>query len=138
MNGNMKRISPAHANLWRTMRMLKEFTIKELVSYADTPEVPTTEKKARSYVCELVRAGYIRIVCITNRQRLYKLDVYTGSLAPAVQMNRNIFDRNINIIATPQSLWQWKRKVLAGHPRKQNKGGEGDDKQRVSAIYNRY
>lgn len=102
--------------LWRTMRMLKEFTMPQLAAMASTEAVPVSVTMAYYYVGELVKAGYVqvsepftalgwakgracgRFMFITAR--------YTGPLPPICQRGVGVFDPNIN-----QLVWEKPRET---------------------------
>lgn len=82
--------------MWRTMRMLKEFTSPQVAMHATTDEVQVSELTARSYCSMLLATGYLR--CIQkgsgNRRATYRLVRNTGPLAPQIQRVKQVFDPN--------------------------------------------
>jgi hypothetical protein len=97
--------------LWRTMRILGDFSIDELTATASTEEHPVAPETARRYVTHLVRARYIRITrkgqpagkgALRLRGR-YKFipAMYTGPKPPKVQRVRQVYDPN-----TRQVVWR--------------------------------
>ena len=59
--GNVIRPT-ANENMWRTMRIMGEFTPAELAIRASTADVKVAEATAKSYVRSLAGAGYLSIV----------------------------------------------------------------------------
>jgi predicted ArsR family transcriptional regulator len=88
----------AQENLWRTARILGEFTVRELAANASTDETPISDSTAENYAVYLHRAGYlvaaerrangsaVRYRFIPNR--------YTGPKPPIVQRIRQVWDAN--------------------------------------------
>lgn len=85
-------------NMWRTMRMLRSFTPRDLVAHANTPDVTVTELTARSYCSMLLKAGYLRVVQKAvpgQRQATYKFVRNTGPLPPQIQRVKQVYDPNL-------------------------------------------
>lgn len=82
--------------LWRTMRMLREFSVDELKLGASTRTDTVSLSLASRYVTTLHDAGYL----IVTRERgnttpaIYRLVRDTGPLPPQLQTVRRIFDPN--------------------------------------------
>jgi predicted ArsR family transcriptional regulator len=91
-------------NLWRTARVLKEFTILELAASASTEECQISEGTAGNYVAYLHRAGYLlaaeRRSCGRAVRYRFVQSRYTGPLPPVVQRIRQVWDAN-----TGQVIW---------------------------------
>lgn len=90
----------ARDQMWRTMRILKEFNWRELALQASTEEQPVDPEDAKSYTKYLWRAGYLRLMepgtgPIAARYRLMP-SRYTGPKSPQVQRVHQVFDRNLN------------------------------------------
>lgn len=79
--------------LWRVMRILKEFSIADLVVHASLPEAPVAESEAVYYCQYLTRAGYLVEV---ESKRLYRFlqAQYTGPRAPVIRRIREVVDAN--------------------------------------------
>lgn len=83
--------------IWRAMRALKAFTIRELACAASTEEAPVSDAVAQNYLWWLRRAGYVvlngRTGTVGHYQLLRRMD--TGPHAPVVRhRSRSVFDRN--------------------------------------------
>ncbi|MFH1028856.1 MAG: hypothetical protein V1791_12710 [Pseudomonadota bacterium] len=89
-------------NLWRTMKMQKEFTISQLIAFASTPTVKIALGEAEHYTEYLCRAGYVSLIEGTS-PRVYRFnsDRYTGPKAPMIQRVLNVYDAN-----TGKVVWQ--------------------------------
>ena len=89
-------------NMWRTMKMLKEFTLSQLMAFATT-ETCTIAVGEAGYYCEyLGKAGYISIVeGATPSTWRFNADRYTGPKAPMIQKVLNVYDQN-----TGKVVWQ--------------------------------
>lgn len=85
-------------NMWRTMRMLAEFSPRDVAAHATTDEVAVSEATAKAYCKALYAAGYLRVlqkaVPKKSRQAVYRLIRNTGPHAPQVQRVKQVFDRN--------------------------------------------
>lgn len=79
--------------MWRSMKMLKKFTVKELQLAATTANVQVTEQTAKDYVKHLFNAGYLKRV----RRGVYVLpkSKNTGPKPPMIQKIKQVFDQNL-------------------------------------------
>ncbi|TGG92506.1 hypothetical protein E4656_13625 [Natronospirillum operosum] len=90
--------------LWRTMRIIGQFTFHELAVQASTEELVVAPGEANFYCQYLHRAGYL--VCMEkggpNKAARYRLlkTRYTGPQAPQIQRVRQVWDPN-----TEQVVW---------------------------------
>ncbi|MGD9638348.1 MAG: hypothetical protein AB7U85_04750 [Alphaproteobacteria bacterium] len=86
----------ATENMWRTMRILKRFSVKDLILNATTDEIQIKPTSADSYCKYLCRAGYLA----KNADRTYTFlqSKYTGPLAPMIQRIKQLYDPNIGKI----------------------------------------
>lgn len=92
--------------MWRTMRILGEFTPRELAITASTEEIHIAPGEASSYVNRLYAAGYLRMTCKgkpghkrgTGEQARYLFlrHMYTGPHAPQVQRDKRVYDPNLH------------------------------------------
>lgn len=83
--------------MWRAMRALQSFTIRELACAAATEEAPVSDGIAQNYVWWLRRAGYVALVgrfgTVGHYQLLRRMN--TGPYAPiARHREQEVFDRN--------------------------------------------
>lgn len=83
-------------NLWRTMKILGQFTVAELAATAATDEVAISLSTARSYVQALARAGYLAALPRPeqNAHARYRFARDTGPKPPQIQRVKLIFDPN--------------------------------------------
>jgi hypothetical protein len=79
--------------LWRSMRILKEFSVAELAHTASLPEAPVAEGEAAFYCLCLARAGYLTEIEANKRFR-FRPDAYTGPKAPVIRRVREVVDAN--------------------------------------------
>lgn len=86
--------------MWRAMRIMKEFTSGELALHATTEDVAVTVQTAKNYAGMLLACGYL--VCVqkgnATRQATYRLTRNTGPLAPQIQRVKQVFDPNSKAI----------------------------------------
>lgn len=82
--------------MWRTMRVLKEFTPRDLALHATTDVIGVTDWTAKSYCSMLLACGYL--ICVqkanAHRQATYRLVRNSGPLAPQIQRVKQVFDPN--------------------------------------------
>lgn len=98
-------------NMWRTMRIMGDFTPAELASRSSTPDTTVAEETAKSYVGLLAAAGYLGVIepghayirGVGAKQTRYRLlaSKYTGPRPPMIQRTKCVYDPNIGKI-----VWQ--------------------------------
>ncbi|MDO5704064.1 MAG: helix-turn-helix domain-containing protein [Paracoccus sp. (in: a-proteobacteria)] len=91
----------ATLNLWRSMRMLGEFSARDLAAHSATPDVDVTENHAKVYCHKLLAAGYLRVVqkaAPPHRAAVYRLTRNTGPRPPKVQRVQQVFDPNTSTV----------------------------------------
>lgn len=98
-------------NMWRTMRIMGDFTPAELAIRASTAATQVTETTAKSYVGLLAAAGYLGVVehghsyirGVGAKQTRYRLlaSKYSGPRPPMIQRTRSVYDPNLGKI-----VWQ--------------------------------
>lgn len=86
-------------NMWRAMRLLKEFTAREIAATASAGGVEVSFSTAQSYCCKLCKAGYLRV---ENGHYKFISAKYTGPLPPMIQRNKQIYDPNLKKVVWPQ------------------------------------
>ena len=81
-------------NLWKAMRVLKTFTVRELTIHARTPGCEVKESTAEEYARHLCYAGYLH----RHKDGSYTmlLSAYTGPKAPMIQRTKVVWDPNTN------------------------------------------
>ncbi|KIP19005.1 iclR helix-turn-helix domain protein [Burkholderia sp. MSHR3999] len=103
--------SRGNENMWRTMRIMGEFSPRELALRASTPDVSVSDSAAQSYVKCLAHAGYLTVVDPGHayirgkgaKQARYRLlpSKYTGPRPPMIQRTKAVYDPNLGKI-----VWQ--------------------------------
>lgn len=98
--------------MWRTMRMLREFTVLDLAVNSSTEENPVAEETAAEYCHYLALAGYLAIV----RQgggvgkggvpSLYRFvpTRYSGPLPPMIQRVKAVYDPNLKNVVWSEEV----------------------------------
>lgn len=85
-----------HEQMWRTMKMLRTFTFKELAIHASTDEHQISPESARNYCRYLAAAGYlIRHRTVPLVYRFFN-SRKTGPRPPVVQRNCQVYDPNLD------------------------------------------
>ncbi|PID95859.1 MAG: hypothetical protein CSA85_00095 [Alphaproteobacteria bacterium] len=85
-------------NMWRSMRMMKQFTPRDIALHSTTDSVSVTEDTAKKYCSMLLKAQYLRVIQKAvpgKRQATYKFVRNTGPLPPQIQRVKQVFDPNI-------------------------------------------
>lgn len=102
-NGEPGTQGMGQEQLWRSMHMLKRFSLSELKLAASTEIVSVTESTASSYCKHLCRAGYLVRCGRINRRTLYAIvpGTYYGPRAPMVTKVKAIYDPNLGELLTP-------------------------------------
>lgn len=84
--------------MWRTIKIIGEFTSQDLARAASTPDFPVAEKTANEYCVMLAGAGYLQTVRAGRPGRFarYRLITsrWTGPRAPMIQRLKQVFDPN--------------------------------------------
>jgi hypothetical protein len=96
--------------MWRSMKMLRTFDLRELSLHASTEEVPVSQIAAKHYIKHLKAAGYLTVVLPGRAGRQARLTVYrlipfmnTGPLAPQIQRTDFVWDPNRLEVMAPES-----------------------------------
>lgn len=85
--------------LWRTMRMVKSFTLPELTSLAAGEDMPMSLKLAKNFTQALVSVGVVQPFASTaSADRLYRLVRDLGPLAPVISLTKVVFDPNAKAV----------------------------------------
>lgn len=88
-------------NMWRSMRMLGQFSPRDIAAHSCTDAVSVTEATANSYCSTLFRAGFLRVVrkAVPGRaQAIYRLVRNSGPLPPQIQRAPQVFDPNTGAV----------------------------------------
>jgi len=83
-------------HMWRAMKMLGRFSVRDLSVAASTDEVHVASTHAAGYLARLARAGYVRRV--GHNPTIYAMlpSANTGPRAPLIQRVKQVFDPNLN------------------------------------------
>lgn len=101
-DGQELRDTRQREDLWRTMKMLREFTAPELAIHASTEEFPISEHSASYYLDALRLAGYLVPAGRTGRRLRYRLlPSRAKSKPPLIQHVMQVYDPNENKV-----VWQ--------------------------------
>lgn len=87
-------------NMWRSMRILKEFDARDIAASASNDLVAVKLSEASDYIKHLHAAGYLKRVQAANHaggMARYRLlpSMHTGPKPPQVQRTKRIFDPNL-------------------------------------------
>ncbi len=102
--------------MWRTAKMLKTFTLKDLALHASIPGSDVPVGSARVYVQFLAAAGYISVVSPAKRAgaahttTTYRFVRSTGPLPPQVIRPVAVWDANLREI-----VWRQPEAEAAAH-----------------------
>lgn len=93
--------------MWRTMRILSDFSALDLVAVASTEQVQINEVDAKNYLIHLNKAGYLKVLSLASNGgglTRYKLlpSMNTGPKPPMVQRIKQVFDPNLNMVMWPK------------------------------------
>jgi len=89
--------------MWRTMRILGEFSARDLAVTASTEDCQVAEKEAKDYSHFLHKAGYLALVRagkgtgnggVLNRYRFIKAR-FSGPKPPMIQRVKAVYDPNL-------------------------------------------
>ncbi|WP_291295352.1 hypothetical protein [Elioraea sp.] len=102
-DGTEPKLGSGRDRLWRTMKMLKMFTPRDLAVAASIDGGVVSEHEADTYVKFLVRAGYLRVQVPAKPGRkgvtaTYRFVKNTGPEAPQVTRLKAVFDPNLKQI----------------------------------------
>lgn len=82
-------------NMWHAMRILRDFTVRELAVAASMPDCLVKELSAEDYIKYLHKAGYLRK---NGSKYMFLPGAYTGPLAPMIQRTKRVWDPNLKKI----------------------------------------
>lgn len=88
-------------NMWRTMRMLGEFTPRDIACHSTTDTVTVREETAKSYCGMLLACGYLRVTHKAvpgRRQATYRLIRNSGPRPPQIQRVKQVWDPNTRTV----------------------------------------
>jgi len=79
-------------NMWNAMRIMRQFSARELAIGASTPDCKVKESTAADYAKHLWHAGYLS-KCQDGKYRMLPT-AYTGPKAPMIQRTKVVWDPN--------------------------------------------
>lgn len=88
-------------NMWRAMRLLSQFSYRDIAAHATTDTVKVSEETAKSYCGVLMRCGYLRVVQQANlrgRVAVYRLIRNSGPRPPMIQRIKVVYDPNLKTV----------------------------------------
>jgi hypothetical protein len=96
--------------MWRAMRALQSFTVRELACASSTEEAEVKDAVAQNYLWWLRRAGYVALVgrlgTVGHYQLLRRMN--SGPLAPVVRHREDtVFDRNLEKVVNLNASKGW-------------------------------
>lgn len=99
-DGTVVEMGAGRRAIWRTMRILGQFTLDDLVKLGSTEEVVVSRVDALHFVRWLVRAGYVIVTDRPSDTRVpttYRLlpSKSTGPMPPQIQRSHQLFDPNL-------------------------------------------
>ncbi|VAW96553.1 hypothetical protein MNBD_GAMMA20-2015 [hydrothermal vent metagenome] len=103
-----KRITQglSRENMWHAMRILRDFSSKDLAAQASTDDVIIKHADAKNYIKYLHKAGYLIIVIPAKlgTQTRYRMPAsrYTGPRPPMIQRTKQVFDPNTGKVVWPK------------------------------------
>jgi hypothetical protein len=102
-DGSESEQGRASESMWTAMRLMKQFSPRDLAINASTEEVPVSEVHAKDYCKFLSRARYLRVVKPSKpgTQAVYQFVRFTGPRAPMVQRVKQVFDPNTGTVVWP-------------------------------------
>lgn len=93
----MPIIPTPEGNMWRSMRLLGQFSPTDLAAHSSFGGVQINQKTADAYCIDLVDAGFVTCVKKARRgvnEAHYKLVRNTGPEAPTVRRVKGVYDPN--------------------------------------------
>lgn len=86
-------------NMWRAMKVLKQFTPMDIVAVTNGQKTPVTERDAQAFCQLLLKGEYVRVLeeaIPGERPAAYHLARWTGPLPPRERRVKAIWDENQN------------------------------------------
>ena len=99
-NGELVTQGSARDQMWRAMKMIGDFTYRDLAVHASTEECRVSETDAKDYCKHLLKASYLRVTRKHQKGKdaspaAYRLIRNTGPKAPMIQRIKQVFDPNL-------------------------------------------
>jgi hypothetical protein len=110
-DGTLGKLNLVQDHIWRAIKRVRAFTIRELCSLASTDKVTVKEQTARGYIRHLEVAGYLRRhddAAKRDRFTVFSLKagMDTGPRAPVLVAAHIVFDRNLRQVMTKRATAQ--------------------------------
>jgi hypothetical protein len=106
-DGTPVRMGAGRRAIWRTIRMIGDFSLNDLVRLGCTEEVVIARSDAEHYVKWLLKAGYLMVVdrpannAVPTTWRLLP-SRNTGPLPPQIQRSHQVWDPNVGKVSWSQ------------------------------------
>ena len=102
-------VPTATDNMWRSMRILKHFSYRDLAIFSRTAAVSVSFEAARDYCKRLHAAGYLAVTQDNNGPhsiRTYALlmSKWSGPRAPMIQRIKAVYDPNLGRVVWPPEV----------------------------------
>ncbi len=108
-DGSPNTVGVGREQMWRTMRIVGEFTVRGLTVFASTEANQVSESSVKVYLNYLEKAGYVfRTQPATRSTRAryrFQASRYTGPKPPMLRSNgrgRKVYDPNIEKVVWPK------------------------------------
>ena len=98
-DGSEVTMGRGREQMWRAMRVLGQFTLRDLVVHATTEEHSVAENEAASYCQFLAQAGYL---VRKGGNYLFLRSRYSGPRPPMIQRVKQVFDPNLGKVVWSQ------------------------------------
>ena len=88
-------------NMWRSMRMLTQFSWQDIAAHSTTPSVTVSSDSAKTYCGMLLKCGYLRVIPKADtrgRLAIYRLVRNSGPLPPMIQRVKRVYDPNTRAV----------------------------------------
>lgn len=98
INKNGQLVEDTHqSRIWRAIRILRNFTLRDIVATASQDDDPVSLTAADQYLNYLKKAGYLSK---KNNEKVFRLNLAMnkGIQAPQIQRIKQIYDPNIDAV----------------------------------------
>lgn len=104
-DGSLATLGRGREQLWRAVKILREFDARELQAAAGTAEYPVALLSAKAYILQLARGGYL-VLSRRGRNGVYSRYRFipamnTGPRSPIARKSGAVFDPNLGRV-----MWQ--------------------------------
>lgn len=98
-DGSEVTVGRGREQMWRAMRVLGSFSVRDLVVHATTEEHAVADNEAATYCQFLARAGYL---VRKGARYLFIRSRYSGPRPPMIQRVKQVFDPNLGKVVWSQ------------------------------------